>query len=96
MKPLVISYTDVTGINDGTGNPSPTAISGQINGGQHFDGTTKIEVPASTTFDFAADGDFSVEFWYKGTAPLLSMKLIVGQYVQQSVLVCCYMLIMES
>ena len=70
-------YADVTGINDGTGNPSPTAISGQVNGGQHFDGTTtKIEVPASTTFDFAADGDFSVEFWYKGTATII--RMIIG------------------
>ena len=67
MNRQAITYTDFTGINDGTGNPSPTAIAGQVNGAQLFDGTTtKIEVPASPTFDFAANGDFSVEFWYKG------------------------------
>ncbi len=52
------TYVDSNGLNDGTGNPSPTATAEQVGGAQQFDGTTKIEVPASPTFDFAADGDF--------------------------------------
>ena len=78
-------YADVTGTNDGTGNLSPTAVTGQVNGGQQFDGsTTKIEVPASPTFDFAADGDFSVEFWYKGTSAPASTQCCYRQIYSQA------------
>ena len=56
------------GINNGTGNVSPTPSTGQVGGAQLFDGsTTKIEVPANPSFDFAAADNFSVEFWYKGS-----------------------------
>ena len=77
------NYVDANGLNDGTGNPSPTATTGQVSGAQLFDGTTtKIDVPASTTFDFAANGDFSVEFWYKGSTPAninIAMGVILPQ-----------------
>ena len=77
-------YADVTGTNNGTGNLSPTAVTGQVNGGQQFDGsTTKIEVPASSTFDFTANGDFSVEFWYKGTSAPAHYEIIIGRYMSQ-------------
>ena len=75
------TYMDFTGINDGTGNPSPTATTGHVSGAQQFNGTTtKIDVPASTTFDFAADGDFSVEFWYKGSTPA-NINIAMGRYI---------------
>ena len=58
----------MAGINNGTGNPSPSPVAGQVGGAQQFDGsTTKIEVPANSSFDFPANGNFSIEFWYKGT-----------------------------
>jgi hypothetical protein len=74
------TYMDYTGINNGTGNLSPLAITGQVNGGQQFNGTTtKIDVPANPTFDFAANGDFSVEFWYKGDAAPGAYQIVVGR-----------------
>ena len=76
------TYLDSNGLNDGTGNPSPTAITGQVNGAQLFDGTsTKIDVPASSTFNFAANGDFSVEFWYKGNSAPTSTQVIISRYM---------------
>ena len=81
------TYVDFTGINNGTGNPSPTAVAGQVNGAQQFDGTTnKIAVPASPTFDFAANGDFSVEFWYQGTIPPPATRVAVGRYISSTAL----------
>ena len=61
------SFSDLTGVNNGTGNVSPTPSAGQVSGAQLFDGsTTKIEVPANPSLDFLAADNFSVEFWYKG------------------------------
>ncbi len=49
------TYVDQMGINNGTGNVSPTPSAGQVSGAQLFDGsTTKIEVPANPSLDFAA------------------------------------------
>ncbi|HLO60825.1 MAG TPA: hypothetical protein VK179_18885, partial [Bacteroidales bacterium] len=71
-------YTDAAGFNNGTGNIAPTAVQGRVNTAQHFNGTsTKIDVPANPTFDFLANGDFSFECWYKGTA---SSKMLIGRY----------------
>ena len=79
------SYIDYTGVNNGTGNLSPTAITGQVNGAQFFNGTnTKIQVPANPTFDFAANGDFSVECWYKGNTPS-NIQIISGRIISQTV-----------
>ena len=56
-------YVDQTGINPGTGTTTP--IVGLVNGGQQFNGTTnKIDVPANPSLDFAANSNFSFEFWY--------------------------------
>ncbi|MFA5973301.1 MAG: LamG domain-containing protein, partial [Lentimicrobiaceae bacterium] len=76
------TYIDYVGINNGTGNPSPAAIAGNVNGAQQFNGTTtKIEVPASPTFDVAAKGNFSVEFWYKSTNAPTEYKVVIGRYI---------------
>ena len=58
---------------------SPTPSAGQVSGAQLFDGsTTKIEVPANTSFDFLAADNFSVEFWYKGsTVPSVKHSLLL-------------------
>ena len=78
------TYVDFTGTNDGTGNPSPLAVAGQVNGAQQFDGTNQIDVPASSTFDFPANGNFSVEFWYKGAAStstqMIVSRVLSGKY----------------
>jgi hypothetical protein len=75
-------YIDVSGNNNGTGNLSPIGTAGQVSGGQLFDGTTtKIEVPASPAFDIAADGDFSVELWYKGDATLGAYQIMAGRFI---------------
>ena len=73
------SYIDQMGINNGIGNVSPSPDAGQVGGAQLFDGsTTKIEVPANPSLDFAANNKFSVEFWYKGV-PLLQLKTVVSR-----------------
>ncbi|HEY3370758.1 MAG TPA: hypothetical protein VGK10_07915, partial [Prolixibacteraceae bacterium] len=94
MQPGVISYwhldesgnsfSDDLGTNNGTGYLSPMAVTGQVSGAQQFNGTTtKIQVPASPTFDFAANGDFSVEFWYKGVNVPSGYKIAVGRYIPE-------------
>ena len=87
MKPAGDTYTDSNGLNDGRAihhqQPQPARLTELSNlMVQH-----KIEVPASPTFDFAADGDFSVEFWYKGNAPATATGIIgrnmrKGWYIQ--------------
>ena len=75
------TFSDLTGVNNGTGNLSPTPSAGQVSGAQLFDGsTTKIDVPADTSLDFTAAGNFSVEFWYKGsTLFLLLLNVAVSR-----------------
>ena len=47
------TFSDLTGVNNGTGNVSPAPSAGQVSGAQLFDGsTTKIEVPANPSLDF--------------------------------------------
>jgi len=78
------TYVDVTGINNGTGNVSPSAVSGQVNGGQLFNGTTtKIDVPADPSLDIPADGDLSVEFWYKNGNVPSSTQIVVSRFMSQ-------------
>ncbi|MBC2709783.1 MAG: LamG domain-containing protein [Desulfosarcina sp.] len=58
------TYMDGFGDNDGTGNADPTAATGTVNGAQNFDGaTTGIDVPASSTFNWAETDSFSIELW---------------------------------
>ncbi len=53
MKQLGNTFTDLTGVNNGTGNVSPSPSDGQVSGAQLFDGsTTKIDVPANPSLDF--------------------------------------------
>ena len=80
------TFSDLTGVNNGTGNVSPTPSAGQVSGAQLFDGsTTKIDVPANTSLDFTAAGNFSVEFWYKGsTLLLLLINVAVSRVISGS------------
>ena len=80
------TYIDQMGINNGTGNLSPTPSAGQVSGAQLFDGsTTKIDVPADTSLDFTAAGNFSVEFWYKGSTSIPSaLNVAVSRVISGS------------
>ncbi len=74
------SYADLTGINNGTGSTTPVA--GKVDGAQQFDGSTsKIVIPANTSLDFSASGNFSVEFWYSGTTAPTSTQFIMRRYI---------------
>ena len=76
------TYIDQMGINNGIGNVSPTPSAGQVGGAQLFDGAaTKIDVPANTSFDFAATDNFSVEFWYKGSTVPSANKVALSRYI---------------
>ena len=80
------TYTDAYGLNNGTGNPSPTATTGKVSGAQQFNGTTtKIEVPASPTFDFASNGDFSFEFWYKQPTAPSTAGVVIARSISSTV-----------
>jgi hypothetical protein len=59
-------FIDVFGDNDGTGNDSPTAVTGTVNGAMAFDGlNTGIDVAASRTFNWLTTESFSIEYWVK-------------------------------
>ncbi|MEM7028280.1 MAG: LamG domain-containing protein [Chloroflexota bacterium] len=62
-------FTDTVGGVDGVcAGDCPTGDSGQIDLAQKFDGvTTGLNIPISTTINWAADDSFSVAFWMQGT-----------------------------
>jgi hypothetical protein len=52
------------GHDGGCASSCPTPASGQVNGGQEFNGSnTGIDVPADEDFDWGATDSFSIEFW---------------------------------
>ena len=86
MKLPAIHLSDLTGVNNGTGNVSPTPSDGQVSGAQLFDGsTTKIDVPANPSLDFLAADNFSVEFWYKGSSAPSSNQVVVSRVLPGSI-----------
>ena len=59
-------YADAFDSNDGTGNASPLAVGGAIDGAQQFDGaTTGIDVAADNSFNWLTGDSFSFEFWIR-------------------------------
>lgn len=50
--------------NDPDGCPTPVTV-GQVNGAQSFDGNDEINVTQTSTFDWAADANITIEFWMK-------------------------------
>ncbi len=46
----------------------PAFGTGIVEGATAFDGSTEIDIPASTDFDFASDASFAIEFWMKSDA----------------------------
>jgi hypothetical protein len=79
------SYDDYVVNNNGSSTASPVPIAGIVGGAQQFNGTTsKIDVTAGSAFNIAANGSFSVEFWYKGSTIPAAFKCIVGRYIPET------------
>ena len=59
------TYVDSYSGSDGTcTDPGcPVPVAGQVNGAQEFDGSDEIVVTDTTTFDWAADANVTIEFW---------------------------------
>ena len=75
--PAPAAYTDSVGSNDGDPAAAPAPAPGRVpiptlavpNTAQLFDGINDgIDVPADTSFDLAADGSFTLEFWMQPAA----------------------------
>ncbi len=66
-------YDDFYAGHDGgcaAGHQCPAPATGQINGGQEFNGSdTGINVPADAAFDWSAIDSFSIEFWMQTDIP---------------------------
>ena len=73
------TYVDFIKDNDGTGNDNPTAVAGQINGAQEFDGlTTGIDVPADRSFNWTVDESFTIEFWVRRNGAVGAEQVAIG------------------
>ena len=58
----------------------PEAASGQVGGGQAFNGTTTgINVAAHTSFDWTAQDSFTIEYWMKKSTPCTGNEVVVGR-----------------
>ena len=59
-------YVDFIDGNNGTGAVAPSAVAGQVNGAQAFNGTNQgIDVTADRSFGWYKDESFSIEYWMK-------------------------------
>ncbi|WP_459947610.1 GDSL-type esterase/lipase family protein, partial [Desulfocastanea catecholica] len=59
-------YFDATGLNDGQcSGTCPGPISGLVNGGQIFNGSSGVDVQPDGSFDWVNGESFSVEFWLR-------------------------------
>ena len=74
-------YDDYYGTNDATCTNCPTAVTGRVEGGQSFDGSTEgVEVPDDGSWDWGADDSFTVEFWMRsGESSIGENRVIVGR-----------------
>jgi ethanolamine utilization microcompartment shell protein EutS len=58
----------------------PSAVDGQVNGGQAFDGsTTGLDVPVHTAFDWDGSDNFTIEFWMYRSGEILRNAVVVGR-----------------
>jgi hypothetical protein len=79
------NFADYIGTNDGScaALNCPTPVAGQVDGAQAFDGTNRrVNVPASTDFDWAADDSFSIALWVNipDTATCSGNRVFIGRY----------------
>ncbi|MFO7682205.1 MAG: LamG-like jellyroll fold domain-containing protein [Chloroflexota bacterium] len=78
-------FADSVGTSDGscTAPDCPTPEAGRVNGAQTFDGTNRrINVPASTDFNWTASDSFSIALWVNihNTATCSGNKVFIGRY----------------
>ena len=60
----------------------PVPVAGQVNGAQSFDGIDDaIDVTETSTFDWAADANVTIEFWMKSdAAPMGVNDVMIGRH----------------
>ena len=75
------TYKDFFDGHDGAcGAQCPTPATGNVNGGQAFDGSrTAINVPPDAAFDWGVASSFSIEFWFQTDGVLPGNKVIIGR-----------------
>jgi hypothetical protein len=60
------TYADFKGVNDATATTSPAAVTGIVNGAQHFNNNTDLTIADNgSDFEWPAGCSFSLEFWIK-------------------------------
>ena len=75
------TYVDDINANNGTGSNDPTAVAGQVNDAQDFDGLNDgINVPdANNNFDWGPYENFTIEFWMKSSTAAGTNEVIIGR-----------------
>lgn len=81
--PTYVDYFDT--LDASCPSSCPTAVTGIVNGAQRFNGGNEVDIPASSTFDWAADQDFTIEFWIRKSSTCAGStndynNIIVGRY----------------
>jgi hypothetical protein len=72
-------YADFYGNNNATALVSPSATTGIVEGGQAFDGASRVDVPDNgNEFDWTYQDNWSVEFWMKTSNS--GTQVIVGRH----------------
>ena len=66
-SPYIDAYSGADGTCIGAG--CPVAVIGKIGNAQKFSGTNEINVTDTTTFDWSADANITIEFWMKSDQP---------------------------
>ena len=72
---------DFFGVNDGSCiGDCPSAATGQVSGAMQFNGsTTGVNVPAHSSFNWAADGSFTIEYWMKKSTACTGNEVVMGR-----------------
>src|SRR5437879_8684153 len=62
--PAESNAADVVDSNSGTLQPETSYVTGKVGRAFHFDGKTgAVTIPANANYDFAPDGQFTIETW---------------------------------
>lgn len=73
------TFADFHGVNDATCSDCPSAVTGQIDGGQLFTATGNLEVADASSLDVPENGSFSFEAWVKPGADTTGLQVLMGQ-----------------
>jgi hypothetical protein len=79
-------YTDEAGTNNATSSDMPAPVTGRVEGGQQFNGTSnQLTVPSDAIYDFMANSSFTFETWIKHPAGSFSgNEIIIGRKAANS------------